>query len=54
MFDPLSEGYLPPEECAARMQISVEQVGAMVRTGVLRATRDGLWIQPAIVSGAIE
>jgi hypothetical protein len=49
MFDALDDGYLPIEEAAQRMGVSVERVIALVRAGVLR-TRDGLWIQPAIVN----
>jgi hypothetical protein len=48
MFD---DGFLPVEECAAQMGITVERVVEYVKRGVLRADRDG-FVQPAILSGA--
>jgi excisionase family DNA binding protein len=51
MYD---DGYLTPEECATRMGISVDRVLELARRGVLRTTRVGLWVQPAIVSGAVD
>lgn len=41
------DGYLPLDECAQRMGVTVE----LVRRGILRTDRDG-YVQPAILSGA--
>jgi hypothetical protein len=50
MYD--DDGWLPPEECAARMGITVRQVDDSVRRGVLRAKRDGwaVLVQPAVTN----
>jgi hypothetical protein len=52
MFDPLEQGYVPIDECAQRMGVTVERVRELVLRGVLRH-RDG-WVQPAVISGCIE
>jgi hypothetical protein len=50
MFD---DGYLPVEECAAQMGVTVERVVQLVHRGILRADRDGC-VRPAILSGAVD
>jgi hypothetical protein len=47
------ESFVPVDECAQRMGITVEQVGKLVRRGILRADRSG-FVQPAIISGAVD
>ncbi|WP_161630354.1 hypothetical protein [Mycobacterium sp. UM_CSW] len=47
------DGFLPLDECAARMGVTVERVQEYVRRGTLRADRDG-YVQPAILSGAVD
>ena len=49
--DLAERGYLPADEAAQQMGVSVERLRALVQRGILRATPDGQWVQPAIVSG---
>jgi hypothetical protein len=49
----LADSFVPLDECAQRMNLTVEQVSKLVRSGVLRSDRWG-FVQPAIISGAIE
>ncbi len=55
-IDPYTDDYVSVEECAKRMNISVEQVFELVSSHALRAYRWGGWgdvlVQPAILSGA--
>ncbi|CAM3577647.1 DNA-binding protein [Mycobacterium colombiense] len=46
------DGWLPPEEAAQRMGITVPELDDLVRRGALRARRDGwaVLVQPAIVN----
>ncbi|GBG35819.1 hypothetical protein NJB14197_29670 [Mycobacterium montefiorense] len=53
VLDLLELGYVPLQDSAERMGISVERVQDLVKRGVLRASSDGLYVQPAIVSGSI-
>jgi hypothetical protein len=50
---PYGDGFLPVEDCAAQMGVSVERLAELVKRGILRADRDG-YVQPAILSGAID
>jgi hypothetical protein len=50
MYD---DGFLPVEDCAARMGVTVQRVVELVKRGILRADRDG-FVQPAILSGAVD
>lgn len=47
------DGFLPLDECAERMGITVQRVVELVRRGILRADRDG-YVQPAILSGGVD
>ncbi|WP_100451819.1 hypothetical protein [Mycobacteroides abscessus] len=55
-FDPHQhQGFLELDECAARMQLSTDDVMALVRRRVLRAATLGdelILVQPAIVTGS--
>lgn len=51
------DDFVPVEECAARMGISVERVEELVAQKVLRARRFGGWaleVQPALVTGVTD
>ena len=49
----LRDSFVPLDEAAKRMNLTVEQVSRLVRSGVLRSDRYG-FVQPAVVSGAID
>jgi len=49
----LVDSFVPLDEAAKRMNLTVEQVSRLVRSGVLRSDRYG-FVQPAVVSGAID
>lgn len=48
------DDFLPPEECAARMGISLPELDDLVRRGAVRARRDGwaVLVEPCIVNVA--
>jgi hypothetical protein len=50
--DVWDDGFVPVEDCAARMGITEQRVVELVKRGILRADRDG-YVQPAIISGAV-
>lgn len=50
------EGFVPLDECAARMGLSVSEVMRLAEHRVLRAVNFGLgliYVEPAIVTGAV-
>lgn len=51
--DLFDDGYVPVEECAQRLGISVARVKQLVQQRVLRAYSDGydLMVQPALIRG---
>ncbi|WP_445160791.1 hypothetical protein ACTXG5_21925 [Mycobacterium sp. Dal123C01] len=49
-FDALARGYVPVQECAQRMDTTVERIRHLVKCGHLRATADGTLVQPAILT----
>ena len=46
----LRDSFVPVEDCAKRMGLSVAKVKELARRGILRADRSGQ-VQPAILSG---
>jgi hypothetical protein len=46
--------FVPVEDAARRMGVSVERVQQLAHRGILRTRAGGLLVQPAIVTGAIE
>lgn len=47
------DDWVSPEECAQRLNLSVEQVLELVQRGILRSNYDGgyLLVQPALIAG---
>jgi hypothetical protein len=54
MDDDIDDTYVPVEDCAQRLSLSVPEVEDLVKKGLLRARRDGGWlleVQPALIPG---